>query len=91
MIQKFFLRARLRDQSGSMPRAEIHSRWAQTADERGSVACTRFLLPENPDEQNDDPGSAWPAFLRLSWRAGELLILHLLPQAPYRTCGYLEA
>ncbi|RZU39864.1 hypothetical protein BDD14_1259 [Edaphobacter modestus] len=91
MIQTIFLRARLRSRLRAIPRAEIHSRWVQTADERCPIACTWFALAENLDEQDDDPGSAWPALLRLSRRAGELLILCLLPRPRYHACRYLEA
>ncbi|HTF63953.1 MAG TPA: hypothetical protein VK638_14810 [Edaphobacter sp.] len=90
MIQAFFTRVRLR-RLQAKPQPEIRSRWVQTADERCPIACTWFTLPESSDEQDDDPGSTWPALLRFGWRAGVLSRLCPLPQPQPNLYGTLEA
>ena len=90
MIQAFFSQARLR-RFQAKPQPEIHARWVQTADERCPIACTWFTLPESSDEQDDDPGSTWPALLHFGWRAGVLSLFCPLPQPQPNVYGYLEA
>ena len=51
-------------QPAARPRPAIRPLWVETADERCPLACVWFALPDNLDEQDDDPGSTWPAFSR---------------------------
>jgi hypothetical protein len=66
-ILKKFARLR-RPQADSQP--VIQSRWIETADERCPIACTWFTIAESIKDLDDDPGSTWPVFLRVRWKAG---------------------
>lgn len=77
MIQNLLARISHSLQCKSETRSAIQSRWVETADERCPIACTWFTVPEGTGEQEDEPGLAWPVFLRLRRRTG--FLSHFLP------------
>lgn len=60
------------------PRRNIARRWVETADERCPLACVWFALREPFNEDDDEPGSRWPALYRSLGKAGHLHCIHHL-------------